>query len=53
MVGSNLVSLPWAYANTGLALGIIIQTIAFFISYVTTYMIIKVAGSDIDFTDTL
>jgi hypothetical protein len=65
MVGSGLLTLPWGYSNSGLALGlskqyhlnvytiIVITLISFLISYYTCYLVIKTAGTDIDYTDTL
>jgi hypothetical protein len=53
MIGSSIVTLPWAYSQAGLLTGILIQTISFAFSYFTNYMLLKSAGSDIDFTDTL
>jgi amino acid permease len=53
MIGSSVVTLPWAYSQAGLIMGILIQTISFAISYFTNYLLIKSAGNDVDFTDTL
>ena len=66
MVGSGLLTIPWGYSNSGLALGIskqynlnvntmllVITVISFLISYYTCYLVLKTAGMDIDYTDTL
>ena len=65
IVGSGLLTIPWGYANSGLALGIskqnhlnsytliVITLISFLISYYTCYLVLKTAGTDIDYTDTL
>lgn len=65
MVGSGLLTIPWGYSNSGLALGIskqyylninimvVITLISFLISYYTCYLVLKTAGTDIDYTDTL
>ena len=53
MVGTGLVTIPWAYANSGIALGIILTIVAFIISFTTQYFIMAAAGKDIDYTETL
>ena len=65
MVGSGLLTIPWGYSNSGLALGIrkfhhlkanttiVITLISFLISYYTCYLVLKTAGTDTDYTDTL
>ena len=53
MVGTGLVTIPWAYSKAGLLLGIGLTILAFVISFYTCYLVIRTAGKDIDFTDTL
>ena len=53
MVGSGLLFIPWAYSNSGLVLGILITLVSFLISYYTCYLVLKTAGTDNDYTDTL
>lgn len=53
MVGLGLLTIPWAYAKSGLILGLIITFTSFIISYYTCYLVLKVAGNDVDYTDTL
>lgn len=53
MVGTGLVTIPWAYSKSGLVLGLILTVLAFTVSFTTQYYIMKTAGSDIDYTETL
>lgn len=53
MVGSGLVFVPWAFSNSGILLGSCLVMIAFIFSFMTQYFIMKAAGNDIDYTDTL
>jgi len=53
MVGTGLVTIPWAYSQSGIVLGLLLTFLAFVISFTTQYFIMKTAGNDIDYTDTL
>ena len=53
MVGTGLVTIPWAYSKAGMLLGIILTVIAFVISFTTQYFIMKTAGEDKEYTNTL
>lgn len=53
MAGTGIVTMPWAFQQSGILLGLILTFIAFVISFYTCYLVIKTAGSDIDYTDTL
>ena len=53
MVGSGLVFVPWAFSEAGLLLGSLLTLLAFVMSFTTQYYVMKSAGSDIDFTETL
>ena len=53
MVGTGLVTIPWAYSESGIVLGTILTIVAFVIAFTTQYYIMVTAGSDIDYTDTL
>ena len=53
MVGTGLVTIPWAYSLSGLALGLALTVLAFTVSMTTQYFIMKTAGTDIDYTETL
>jgi len=53
MVGSAVVSLPWAFQNSGILLGITISFTSFLISFYTCALIIKTAKKDSDYIFTL
>jgi amino acid permease len=53
MLGSAVVSLPWAFQQSGLVLGLIISFFSFLISFYTCKLIIDVTGDDPDFADTM
>lgn len=53
MVGTGLVTIPWAYSQSGLVLGLLLTFGAFIISFSTQYFIMVTAGQDSDYTDTL
>ena len=53
MVGTGLVTIPWAYAHTGIILGVILTFISFSTSFTTQYFVMKTAGKDSDYTETL
>ena len=53
MVGAGLTTIPWAYQQSGILLGIGLTTIAFAASYWTCYLVVITAGEDVDYTDTL
>mmetsp|Transcript_832 Transcript_832/g.1051 ORF Transcript_832/g.1051 Transcript_832/m.1051 type:complete len:121 (+) Transcript_832:374-736(+) len=53
MVGTGLVTIPWAFSQSGLILGIFLTFIAYAISFTTQYFIMATAGQDMDYTTTL
>lgn len=53
MVGSGIVALPWTFGQSGFLLGTIICIIGLIISYRTCILIIRVAGNDEEYFDTL
>jgi sodium-coupled neutral amino acid transporter 9 len=53
MVGSGLMTIPWAFSESGLILGIILSALGFTISFTTQYFCFKAAGDDLDFTFTM
>lgn len=52
MIGTAVVSLPWAYQQSGLVLGLIITVVSFITSLYTCILIVKCTGDDPDFSDT-
>ena len=53
MIGSGIVSLPWTFNNSGFLLGMIICIIGVAISYRTCVLMIRTAGNDDSYFDTL
>ena len=53
MVGSGLVTLPWAFQNSGFLLGLIISIIGVLICYRTTILMIRTAGNDDEYFHSL
>jgi amino acid permease len=53
MAGTGIVCMPYAFQESGIMIGILLTFIAFAISYYTCWMVIRTAGTDIDYTDTL
>ncbi len=53
MAGTGIVTMPWAFQQSGIFLGVLLTFIAFIISFYTCYLVIKTAGDDIDYTETL
>lgn len=53
MAGTGIVTVPWAFQGSGILLGSALTFIAFSISYITCYLVVLTAGTDIDYTITL
>ena len=53
MIGTAVVSLPWAFQESGMLLGLIITFTSFIVSFYTCKLIIDMAGKDPDYSDTL
>ena len=53
MIGTAVVSLPWAYQESGLVLGVIITITSFLVSFYTCKLIVDCTGDDPDYSDTL
>jgi amino acid permease len=53
MVGTGLVTIPWAFSQSGLVYGIVLTFISFVVSFTTQYFVMQTAGTDLDFTETL
>ena len=53
MVGSGIVAFPWTFQESGFLLGLIISIVSLFISYRTCILMIRVAGNDKEYFDTL
>jgi amino acid permease len=53
MVGTAVLSLPWAFELAGIGLGLIISLVSFLISFYTCKLIVDQAGNDADYSITL
>lgn len=53
MAGTALTVIPWAFQQSGMLLGTLLTFVAFSLSFYTCLLVMKVAGNDIDYTDTL
>jgi amino acid permease len=53
MVGTSLVTMPWAYSELGIILVKLLTIFSFLIALTTQYYIMKAASKDIDYTITL
>jgi hypothetical protein len=65
MVGTGMLTIPWAYSNSGFVLGlctiisfkillyIVVTLLSFLLSYYTCYLVLITAGKDVDFTETM
>ena len=53
MVGTAVMSLPWAFQESGFVLGLIITFVAFLISFYTCKIIVDASKHDLDYSLTL
>ena len=53
MVGTGLVTIPWAFSQSGIIYGLSLTFMSFVVSFTTQYFVMKSAGNDLDYTDTL
>ena len=53
MIGCGTVTIPWAFQQSGVALGILITALACLFAFTTNYLILRVAGKDTNFSDTM
>lgn len=53
MIGCGTVTIPWAYQQSGIVLGVFLTAIACVFAFTTNYIILRVAGKDINFSDTM
>jgi len=52
MIGTAVVSLPWAFQQSGMLLGIMITFVSFVVGLYTCVLIVKSTGNDTDYTVT-
>lgn len=53
MAGTALTVIPYAFEQSGIILGILLCFVAFVFSFYTCLLVMKTAGNDVDYTDTL
>lgn len=53
MIGTAVLSLPLAFQESGLMLGLIIALVSYLISFYTCKLIVEDIGDDKDYSDTL
>lgn len=53
MIGTAVVSLPWAYQQSGFVLGLIITLTSFLVSFYTCKLIVDASMNDKDYSLTL
>ena len=53
MIGSVILSLPWAFQQAGLIVSIFVAATSFLISFYTCNLIVHCTGDDIDFFVTI
>ena len=53
MIGTAVVSLPWAFQQAGLVLALSIAFVSFLISFYTCKLVIVTQKEDADYQDTL
>lgn len=53
MIGTAVVTLPWTFQQSGIVLGLILSFTSFVISFYTCKLIIDMAGTDSDYSETL
>ena len=53
MIGSAVTTLPWAYQQSGLALGLIISLSSCLISYYTCMLVVRMTGDNLDYAITM
>lgn len=53
MIGTAVATLPWTFQQSGIVLGLILSFTSFLISFYTCKLIIDMAGTDSDYSETL
>ena len=53
MIGTAIVSLPWAFQKSGIVIGVATSLICYLISFYTCWLIVDSIGDDPDYSDTL
>ena len=53
MVGCGTVTIPWAFQQSGILVGVLLTALACILAFSTNYLILLVAGKDTNFSDTM
>ena len=63
MVGTGAITIPWDFSNSGIVLGVsklpflrlvlVLNIVVFLVCFYTCLLIIKTAGKDTDYTETM
>ena len=53
MIGCGTVTIPWAFQQSGVLLGVFLTAFACVLAFTTNYLILRVAGADTNFSDTM
>ena len=53
MIGCGTVTIPWAYQQSGVLLGIFITAVACSFALLTNLIILRTAGKDTNYSDTM
>ena len=53
MIGCGTVTIPWAFQQSGIMLGVVLTAVACIFAFVTNYLLLRVAGKDTNFSDTM
>lgn len=53
MIGCGTVTIPWAFQQSGVLLGVFLTAFACVLAFTTNYLILRVAGTDTNFSDTM
>ena len=53
MVGTGAIIIPWGFSNSGILLGVFLNLVVFLVCFYTCFLIIRTAGNDTDYTETL
>ena len=53
MIGTAVTTLPWAFQQAGMGLGLFLAVVGFLVSYYTCMLVINVTGTLPDYADAL
>ena len=53
MIGCGTVTVPWAYQQSGVLLGVFITAVACIFALITNLLLLRTAGKDTNYSDTM